>query len=84
MVTVAFSAYAVGVLIALFLAGHVSDWVGRRTVLVPAVVLELVSAGLFLASHELWVLLIARTICGLGVGMTNGDGDGLPRRTPRT
>lgn len=69
MVTVAFSAYAVGVLISLFLAGHVSDWVGRRRVLVPGVLLEILAAALFLASHELLVLIVARVVCGLGVGL---------------
>src|SRR6476619_2367026 len=35
MITVAFAVYAVGVIAALLLAGHVSDWYGRRTVLLP-------------------------------------------------
>jgi predicted MFS family arabinose efflux permease len=69
MVTVAFSAYAVGVLISLFFAGHVSDWVGRRRVLLPAVLLEVVAAVLFLANHELPVLIVARIVCGLGTGL---------------
>lgn len=69
MVTVAFSAYAVGVLISLFLAGHISDWVGRRRVLLPGVVLEILAATLFLTSHALPVLIVARVICGLGVGL---------------
>jgi predicted MFS family arabinose efflux permease len=69
MVTVAFSAYAVGVLISLFLAGHVSDWVGRRRVLLPGVLLEIIAATLFLTNHSLPVLIIARVICGLGVGL---------------
>jgi len=30
MVTVIFAAYAAGVVASLFLAGHLSDWVGRR------------------------------------------------------
>lgn len=69
MVTVAFSAYAVGVLVSLFLAGHVSDWVGRRRVLLPGVLLEVLAASLFLTSHALAVLIVARVICGLGIGL---------------
>jgi MFS family permease len=69
MVTVAFSAYAVGVLISLFLAGHVSDWVGRRRVLLPGVLLEVLAAALFLAGHGLPLLIVARVICGLGIGL---------------
>jgi MFS family permease len=30
LVTVIFAAYAVGVMVSLFLAGHISDWLGRR------------------------------------------------------
>lgn len=69
MVTVVFAAYAVGVVISLILAGHISDWVGRRRVLVAALLLELVAAVLFIASTDLTVLLLARLVSGLGVGM---------------
>ncbi|MBT0770650.1 MFS transporter [Kineosporia sp. J2-2] len=69
MVTVVFAAYAVGVVISLLLAGHVSDWVGRRRVLLPALLLELVAAALFLVSTDLTVLLVARLVTGLGVGL---------------
>ena len=34
-VTIVFAVYAVGVIISLLLAGHVSDWVGRKKVLDP-------------------------------------------------
>lgn len=69
MITVVFAAYAVGVATALVLAGHVSDWLGRRRVLVPALVLELVAAVLFLSGTDLTTLLVARFVNGLGVGM---------------
>ncbi|NKE60012.1 MFS transporter [Lentzea sp. PSKA42] len=68
-ITVVFAAFAVGVVISLVLAGHVSDWVGRKTVLIPALGLEVVSALLFLTSTSLPVLILARVINGLGVGM---------------
>ncbi|MFR9794052.1 MFS transporter [Streptomyces sp. MB22_4] len=69
MVTVVFAAYAVGVVISLMLAGHISDWVGRKKILMPAIGLELVAAVLFLTNTSLPVLLVARVITGLGVGM---------------
>lgn len=47
MATVAFSVYAGGVLVSLYLAGHVSDWKGRKPVLLSAVVLEVISAILW-------------------------------------
>jgi MFS family permease len=68
-VTVVFGVYAVGVLLSLLFAGHVSDWIGRRKVLTAALALELVAAALFLAAPTLPVLLVARLVTGLGVGM---------------
>lgn len=68
-VTVVFAAYALGVAVSLFLAGHVSDWLGRRRVLLPAVVLEAVAAAMFLSSASLPVLIAARVVSGLGIGM---------------
>src|ERR1044072_3787643 len=48
LITVIFAAYAVGVVLALFFAGHVSDWFGRRRTLIAALLVSLVSAALFL------------------------------------
>ncbi|MFE9171728.1 MFS transporter [Streptomyces kebangsaanensis] len=68
-VTVVFAVYAVGVLISLLLAGHVSDWLGRKKVMTSALALELLAAALFLATPSLPVLIVARLVTGLGVGM---------------
>ncbi|SDS70712.1 MFS transporter [Microlunatus soli] len=68
-VTIAFSAYAVGVLISLFLGGHVSDWVGRRPIMVAAVLAEIVAAVIFVTSTALPALLVARLISGFGIGL---------------
>ncbi|MGB7236687.1 MAG: MFS transporter [Rhodococcus sp. (in: high G+C Gram-positive bacteria)] len=68
-VTLIFAVYAVGVVISLVLAGHVSDWLGRKKILVPALALELLAAVLFLTSTSLPVLLIARLVTGLGIGI---------------
>lgn len=69
VVTVLFAAYAVGVVLSLFLAGHVSDWVGRRRVIVPALLLQAASAVLFLIATTVPELFIARLLSGVGVGM---------------
>jgi MFS family permease len=69
MVTVVFAVYAVGVAVSLLFAGHVSDWVGRKRILIPAIALEAVAALLFLAWPDLPVLILARLINGIGVGM---------------
>src|SRR6185312_16086709 len=44
MVTVIFAVYAVGVIGALLLGGHLSDWYGRRGLLLPALALAIGSA----------------------------------------
>lgn len=67
--TVVFAAYAVGVMLSLYLAGHVSDWLGRRSVLVMAALVSAASAGLFVLSPALPVLLVARFVNGLSIGI---------------
>ncbi|HLU55516.1 MAG TPA: MFS transporter [Pseudonocardia sp.] len=68
-VTVVFATYAVGVLASLFLAGHVSDWVGRRRMLVPAVLVNVLAATIFLEWTSLPALLVARFVSGISIGM---------------
>src|SRR3954454_5217253 len=69
VITVIFAAYAVGVILALFFCGHVSDWVGRRRMLVPAILTSLLSAAVFLVWRDLPGLLVARVLNGLSVGI---------------
>jgi hypothetical protein len=69
LTTVIFAAYAVGVIIALFFAGHVSDWLGRRRALVPAVLTSVASAVVFLLWRDLPGLLVGRVLSGLSVGI---------------
>src|SRR5579862_7966889 len=69
MVTVAFAVYAVGVVVALLLAGHLSDLYGRRRLLLPAVGISIVSAIVFVAWKSLAGLLVARFINGISIGI---------------
>ena len=68
-VTVVFAVYAVGVLASLLLAGHISDWLGRRRILGAALALQILAAVVFLAWPALPGLLLARFATGLGIGM---------------
>jgi predicted MFS family arabinose efflux permease len=68
-ITVAFAAYAVGVVISLFLVGHLGDSVGRRPLVLGGIAVEVVSAVVFLAWPALSGLVVARVLSGLGVGM---------------
>ena len=67
--TIVFATYAVGVVGGLFLAGHVSDWYGRRRVLVPALALSLVSGVFFLAFRDAGWLVAGRVLNGASVGV---------------
>ncbi|BEP15079.1 MFS transporter [Acidothermaceae bacterium B102] len=69
-VTVVYAVYAVGVVGALFLGGHVSDWVGRKRVLVCALLLSVASAVVFLLFPALPGLIGARIVNGVSVGLT--------------
>ncbi|HWG27841.1 MFS transporter [Actinospica sp.] len=70
MLTVVYAVYAVGVIASLFLAGHISDWVGRKRVFVPALLVNALSAVIFLAEPSLPGLLVARVVSGVSVGLT--------------
>jgi predicted MFS family arabinose efflux permease len=68
--TVVYAVYAAGVTVSLLLAGHVSDWYGRKAVLLPALALAAVAAVLFIAWQSLAGLLLARVFTGLALGAT--------------
>ena len=69
-VTIVYAVYAVGVIGSLFLGGHVSDWVGRKRVFVPALLVNVLSALIFLLAPSLPGLLVARVVSGVSVGLT--------------
>jgi MFS family permease len=68
-ITIVFAMYAVGVLASLLLAGHLSDRIGRKRILIPALGLEALAAMMFLAWPVLPGLIVARLISGLAVGL---------------
>jgi len=69
-ITIVYAVYAVGVVLALVAVGHVSDWYGRRRVMVPALLVAALSAVLFLVWRDLAGLVVARFVSGLAVGAT--------------
>ncbi len=68
-ITLVYAAFAFGVLTSLFLAGHLSDWHGRRRLLVPAVALAAVSCAIFLLWPQLPALFVARVLNGFATGV---------------
>jgi len=69
-ITIVYAVYAAGVTISLLLAGHVSDWYGRRVVLLPAIAVAAVAAVVFITWQSLTGLLVARVLTGLALGAT--------------
>ncbi|MFJ6841271.1 MFS transporter [Streptomyces griseoluteus] len=74
IVTVVFAVYAVGVIVALLLAGGASDVLGRRPVLVAALVLSALSAVCFLLEGGLPLLCLGRVLSGFSAGLFSGTG----------
>ncbi|MFG2579110.1 MFS transporter [Streptomyces malaysiensis] len=72
MVTVIFAVYAAGVIVALLLLGSVSDFIGRRPVMLAALVLSALSAVCFLLARGLPELFAGRTLSGLSAGLATG------------
>ena len=66
---VIFAAYVVGVVASLFLAGHLSDWVGRRRMILLAVGTNMLSGLLFLLWPTTAGLIVARVGSGVSIGM---------------
>jgi MFS family permease len=69
-ITLIYAVYAVGVIASLFFGGHVSDWVGRKVVFVPALLMNVISAVIFILWPSLGGLFVARIISGVSVGLT--------------
>ncbi len=70
--TVVFAVYAVSLLLALLTVGSLSDFVGRKPVLLAALAVEIVSLVLFLPAHSVAVLVLARLVQGVATGAAMG------------
>jgi MFS family permease len=69
---VIFASYAVGVIGALLFLGYLSDEIGRRRMMLPALVLSAMSAATFLLADGLAALLLGRVLSGLSSGIASG------------
>lgn len=70
--TIVFALYAIAVLAALLTLGSLSDRLGRRPVLIGALVIEIVSMASFATADGLWQLYTARIVQGLATGIASG------------
>ncbi|MDB5828125.1 MAG: transporter, partial [Variovorax sp.] len=72
MLTVAFAIYALALLASLLVAGSLSDHIGRRPVVLAALVFQTVAMGLFMSARGVGGLLIARIVQGIAMGVASG------------
>ena len=70
--TEVFAVYALALLAALLFTGPLSDFLGRRPVIVAAVVIQLLSMLLFLFASSIEWLFAARIAQGLATGVATG------------
>lgn len=69
VLTVVFGSYAFALLAALLVFGALSDHLGRRVVIVSALVLEIGAMGMFWRADSVAWLLAARVLQGVATGM---------------
>ncbi|WP_432727906.1 MFS transporter [Variovorax sp. W6] len=72
LLTVAFAVYAIALLVSLLIAGSLSDHIGRRPVVLAALVLQAVAMGLFLLANGIVGLIVARVVQGIATGVASG------------
>ncbi|MEV7134208.1 MFS transporter [Arthrobacter sp. NPDC093128] len=68
VLTLAFAVYAIGFLAAMLTVGSLSDHVGRRPVLIGALLVQLVSTLMFLVATDIGWVIAARVVQGLATG----------------
>jgi MFS family permease len=66
--TAVFAAYALLLLVTLLVFGSVSDYLGRRRVILVGLAMAAGACGLFLAAHGVGMLFAARALHGAAVG----------------
>jgi MFS family permease len=87
VLTLVYATYAFGVLVALLLAGRISDEVGRRPVLLVSLGTLIATSVLFMLADSVAWLFVARGLQGLATGLALGAASAAlldlhPRRDP--
>jgi hypothetical protein len=73
LLTLAFAVYALAILITLLVAVSLSDYIGRRPVMVVAILLLVLASVLFLTAANIRMLVIVRMIQGGATGAASGS-----------
>lgn len=70
--TVIFAVYVLGLLVTLLTAGALSDFIGRRPVVLGALVISVSAMLVFAFATDAIVLVVARILQGLAIGLATG------------
>jgi hypothetical protein len=68
-ITVVFAVYVASLLVALLTVGSLSDYVGRKPVILAALLVNAAAMLLFAEAHDVGQLILARAVQGLSVGV---------------
>ncbi|WP_213881810.1 MFS transporter [Pseudomonas sp. dw_358] len=74
VLTVIFACYILGLLLTLTVAGQLSDHYGRKALLLPCVGLAIIAAVLFDVATSVPMLMLARLLSGISVGLVVSGG----------
>ena len=72
VLTTAYAAYALGVVMTLLTTGGLSDRIGRVPVIVASLVILALSLVLFVFANNVVILILARLVQGMATGMLTG------------
>jgi MFS family permease len=72
MLTAAFAVYAIGFLAAALVLGSLSDHLGRRRVLIGALILQLASNLIFVIAPDITWVIVGRIVQGVASGAATG------------
>lgn len=70
--TIVFALYAVTLLVALLVAGGISDHVGRKPAIVAALAVQVLAMVMFLVAGDFLMLVAARAVQGFATGIATG------------
>src|SRR5690606_18954825 len=69
LIPVAFASYTYTFLAALLVGGSLSDYIGRRPVIIGSLALGVISLGIFVLAQDIGAIIAARALQGLSTGV---------------